>query len=142
MASEPHPFKILIADSRIDDLHSRLAFARLPDELEDAEWDYGVPLAEVKRLTAYWRDEFDWRKAEEKLNEQPQFMTDIDVEGFGTLKIHFVHQKSEVENAIPLLFVHGCKSPFHTTLSFEIIYIYLSWTYRNSWETLHRSSSI
>jgi hypothetical protein len=58
-------------------------------------------------LTKAW-EQFDWRKAEDKLNETPQFHTDVEVDGFGSLNIHFVHQKSPISGAIPLLFVHGC----------------------------------
>jgi hypothetical protein len=32
------------------------------------------------------------------------------VEGFGALSIHYVHQRSKIQGAIPLLFVHGCTS--------------------------------
>lgn len=82
----------------------------LPDEPEDSGWDYGVPLADVQRLLARWKNGYDWRKYEKELNDElPQFQTDIDVDGFGILKIHFVHKKSEVPGAIPLLFVHGSK---------------------------------
>ena len=68
-----------------------------------------VPLADVKRLVAHWKDGFDWRKAEAEINELPMFTRDIEVDGFGTLNVHYVHQVSEVKDAIPLLFVHGCK---------------------------------
>ena len=103
------PFTISIADSEISKLKQRLELATFPDELDDAGWDYGVPLADVKRLTAYWKDQFDWRKAEAKLNKLPQFKTTILVEDFDPIGIHFVHQKSDVKGAIPLLFCHGCK---------------------------------
>jgi Epoxide hydrolase N terminus len=101
-------FEISIPDDRINDLKQRLELAKFPDELEDAGWDYGSPLSDVKRLTAYWKDEFNWRKAEEQLNKLPQFTTNIQCDGFEDLKIHFVHKKSDVKGAIPLLFIHGC----------------------------------
>lgn len=85
---------------------------RFPDELEEAGWAYGSPLKDVQRLVAYWKDGYDWRKQEKLINDSmPQFTEDISVDRFGTLNIHFVHQKSSVKNAIPLLFVHGCKYP-------------------------------
>lgn len=103
------PFKINISDERIEHLHKKLALTTLPDELEDAGRDYGVPLADIQRLLARWKSGYDWRKHEKELNDElPQFQKNIDVERFGSFKIHFVHKKSEVENAIPLLFVHGC----------------------------------
>jgi len=59
---------------------------------------------------AYWKDGYDWRKHEAQLNDElPQFTRDIEVEGFGLLNVHYVHKKSSVASAVPLLFVHGCK---------------------------------
>ena len=102
------PFKINVPDTDIDVLKQKLKLTRLPDELDEADWEYGVPLADVKRLVAYWKNGYDWRKAEAQINELPMFTRDIDVDDFGTLNIHYVHKKSECVNAIPLLFVHGC----------------------------------
>ncbi|KAL6300107.1 alpha/beta-hydrolase [Sparassis latifolia] len=106
------PFKVSVPDADIDLLHKKLELVRLPDELDDAGWDYGVPLTDIRRLVEYWKNGFDWRKAEAEINEVPQFTRDIDVEGFGTLNIHYVHEKSTEENAIPLLFVHGWPGHF------------------------------
>ncbi|OBZ72742.1 putative epoxide hydrolase [Grifola frondosa] len=107
-----HPFKLSVLQTDIDNLHKKLDIARLPDELDDAGWEYGVPLADVTRLLAHWKDGFDWRKAEAEINELPQFTRDIDVDGFGTLNIHYVHQQSAAQNAIPLLFIHGWPGHF------------------------------
>ena len=104
------PFKLTVSDADFDLLQKKLELFRFPDELDGAGWDYGAPLADVKRLTAYWKSGFDWRKAEAKINELPMFTRDIEVDGFGTLNVHYVHQVSAVQDAIPLLFVHGCKS--------------------------------
>lgn len=104
------PYTVNIPDDRLRKLRSKLAVVDFPDELDAAEWDYGAPLTDVKRLTAYWKDEFDWKKQEKELNRLPNFQTSVKVDGFGALDIHFVHQRSEAPNAIPLLFVHGCKS--------------------------------
>jgi hypothetical protein len=68
----------------------------------------GAPLADVEKITKKW-EKWDWRQAEERLNNVPQYHSGVKVDGFGELDIHFVWQKSEVTNAIPLLFVHGCK---------------------------------
>ncbi|OBZ71357.1 putative epoxide hydrolase [Grifola frondosa] len=106
------PFKISVSDSDIELLHKKLELARLPDELDEAGWEYGVPLTDVQRLIARWKNGFDWRKAEAKINELPQFTRDIEVDGFGTLDIHYIHQKSKVQGAIPLLFVHGWPGHF------------------------------
>lgn len=108
MAS-PQPFTIDVPQARVDRLKQKLSLAEFPDELEESGWDYGSPLADIKRLTKAW-EKWDWRQAEKKLNQYPQFHTDIEVDGFGTLDIHFIHQISQAKSAIPLLFVHGCES--------------------------------
>lgn len=101
------PYKIDVPQSKLDGLRQKLSAAEFPNELSDAGWEMGSPLSNVQRLTKVW-ETFDWRKAEAKLNETPQFHTDINVDNYGTLDIHFVHQTSCVNSAIPLLFVHGC----------------------------------
>ncbi|KAI0075138.1 alpha/beta-hydrolase [Panus rudis PR-1116 ss-1] len=107
------PFKLSIADSELELLKKKLELTRFPDELEGAEWSYGAPLADVKRLVAKWKDGFDWRKSEASINSIPQFTRDIEVgDGHGVLNVHYIHQKSEVDNAIPLLFVHGWPGHF------------------------------
>ena len=104
------PYRISIPDSELDFLHRKLEVFRFPDEQDGAaQWDYGAPLADVVRITSHWKDAFDWHKVETELNKLPMYTRDIDVDGFGTLNIHYVHQKSQLENAIPLLFVHGCR---------------------------------
>ena len=103
------PFTISVSDDKLNLLRSKLELATFPDELEDADWKYGVPLADIKRLAERWRNGYDWRKHEKELNsELPMFTRDIDVDGFGSLNIHYVHEKSTATNAIPLLFCHGC----------------------------------
>lgn len=101
-------FKISVQDDALALLQRKLADVRLPDELSDAGWDYGAPLSDVKRLVNKWKDGYDWRAHERKLNQLPMFTRDIEVEEFGVLNVHYVHQRSELESAIPLLFVHGC----------------------------------
>lgn len=102
------PYTIEVPSSSIEFLEKKLAVSTFPDELSGAKWNYGTPLAEVKRLAAYWQHGFDWRKQEAAMNELPHFRTDIDVDGFASIDLHFVHQKSDNVAAIPLLFVHGC----------------------------------
>ena len=106
------PFTINISDARIADLKQRLSLAKFPDELHDAVWDLGAPLSDVRRLVQYWNDGFDWRKAEKQLNDLPQFTTTIQCEGFGELSIHFLHKKSKIKGAVPLLFAHGWPGSF------------------------------
>ncbi|KAL4249282.1 peptidase S33 family protein [Abortiporus biennis] len=106
------PFTVNILDSELEDLRKKLEGTRFPDELEDAKWDYGVPLSDMKRLVGLWKEGFHWRKIEKSINELPQFTRDIEVDDFGTLSIHYLHKKSEVKDAIPLLFVHGWPGHF------------------------------
>lgn len=103
------PYTICVSDEKLEKLSQKLSLASFPDELDDAGWDYGAPLADLKRLTQYWKEKFDWRKQETRINELPNFTTSIEVDKFGSVDVHFVHQKSEIHTAIPLLFVHGCR---------------------------------
>jgi hypothetical protein len=109
MAPE-QPFEIAVSDDELELLNRKLEDSRLPDEVNGAKWAYGVPLGDIKRLVNRWQDGYDWRKQESKLNSLPMFTRPIAVEGFGDLSVHYVHQRSTVEGAIPLLFVHGCTS--------------------------------
>jgi len=61
-----------------------------------------VPLATLQELVHYWQTEYDWRKVEARLNELPQFITEID-----GLDIHFIHVRSKHDNALPLIVTHG-----------------------------------
>ncbi|WP_207892437.1 epoxide hydrolase family protein [Paenibacillus pinisoli] len=96
------PFEVHIPQEAIDDLKLRLSLVRWPDrELVD-DWTQGVPLAAAQELIAYWKDEYDWREFEKRLNTFPQFRTRID--GVG---IYFIHLRSKHDNAMPLLLSHG-----------------------------------
>jgi pimeloyl-ACP methyl ester carboxylesterase len=86
----------------LDDLRQRLARARLPDEVEGAGWDYGFPVAYLRELVDSWRDEYDWRKHEARLNEFDHFRTTVNGQA-----IHFVHARAARAGARPLLLLHG-----------------------------------
>ena len=101
-SSKVNPFKIEVGDAVLDDLKQRLARTRFPDELDGVEWDYGTDLGYLKELVEYWQTKFDWRKQEQRLNEFPQFKTEVD-----GLDVHFLHVRSKHENALPLLMAHG-----------------------------------
>ena len=103
-------FKISVTDDALALLKRKLDDTRLPDEVNGAGWDYGVPLGDIRRLASRWKDGYNWRTHERKLNELPMFTRTIAVDGFGELNVHYVHQRSTVEGAIPLLFAHGCAS--------------------------------
>lgn len=96
------PFTIAIPDRDIQDLKTRLAMTRFPDQIPDTGWDYGTDTVYLKELVDYWQNDFDWREQERALNEFDQFTTDI--EG---LQVHFIHQRSSNPDATPLLITHG-----------------------------------
>ena len=101
------PFKIAVEDAVLRDLQDRLARTRWPDQIDSTDWEYGVPLAEMRQLVEHWRTKYDWRQEERKLNELDQFVTKID-----GLDIHFVHMRSKEKNALPLVIVHGWPGSF------------------------------
>ncbi|KAF8494531.1 Alpha/Beta hydrolase protein [Gautieria morchelliformis] len=93
---ESLPFTLSISDHALASLNSKLSTVQFPNELSDAGGNT--------------QDGYDWRKHGRDINASlPQFTADISVEGFETLNIHFVHKRSAVESAIPLLFVHGSR---------------------------------
>ena len=96
------PFRIDIPQGALDDLKSRLAMTRWPDEIPGLGWSRGVPLDYLKELAEYWRTEYDWRADEAVLNSYPQYITEID----GT-NVHFIHVRSPEPDALPLLLTHG-----------------------------------
>jgi microsomal epoxide hydrolase len=96
------PFKIDIPQSRLDDLKQRLAATRWTDEMPGVGWSRGAPLAYVKELAEYWRTSYDWRAVEARLNQYPQFLTEID-----GAQVHFLHVRSPEPDATPLILTHG-----------------------------------
>lgn len=96
------PFEIQVSDAAIEDLQRRLAATRMPDQLRQTSWEYGTDSSYLAELLSYWRNDFDWREQESQLNQFDQFKTEID-----GLDMHFIHQRSENPNAIPLMVVHG-----------------------------------
>ena len=101
------PFTIDVPDSVLADLRERLARARMPDEPEGVGWQLGMNQAYLRQLVDYWRDEFDWRAQERRLNRLEQFKTTID-----GLDIHFVHRRSAEPDAFPLILSHGWPGTF------------------------------
>lgn len=107
-----HPFEVSFSAAGIDDLRRRLQQAIYPDELDNVNWDLGSPLTDVQWLAKHWATSFNFKQAEARLNDLPQYITTIDCDGFGPLDIHFVHIRSEDPRAIPLLFSHGWPGSF------------------------------
>jgi pimeloyl-ACP methyl ester carboxylesterase len=102
MSDDATPFRIDVPDSELRDLRERLRRTRWPERETVADWSQGVPLDYVRELCRYWADEYDWRATEARLNELPQFRTEID--GLG---IHFLHVRSPRPDALPLVLTHG-----------------------------------
>ena len=100
--TENRPFRVGMPDEAIADLRRRTAATRWPSKELVADRSQGVQLATIQELVSYWATDYDWRKAEAKLNALPQFTTEID-----GANIHFIHVKSEHENALPLIMTHG-----------------------------------
>ena len=100
--TEIRPFTLAIEQDQLDDLNRRLDTVRWPDRETVDDWSQGTPLAVLQDLVAYWREGYDWRKCESRLNSLGQFVTELD-----GLAIHFLHVRSPHENALPLLITHG-----------------------------------
>src|SRR5215216_6678430 len=96
------PFRVDVPEEDLVDLRRCIAATQWPERETVADESQGVPLAMIQELARYWATDYDWRKREAKLNALPQFMTEID-----GLDIHFIHVRSEHENALPLIVTHG-----------------------------------
>jgi microsomal epoxide hydrolase len=98
----PRPFTIRVPDEMLADLQNRLGRVRWPDQNPGGGWQYGSDLTYMKALTAYWRDKYDWRAHERRLNRTRQFL--VSIEG---INIHFIHEQGVGPNPMPLLLSHG-----------------------------------
>jgi pimeloyl-ACP methyl ester carboxylesterase len=96
------PFRINVPEEDLDDLRRRIAATNWPEKETVADQSQGVPLAMIQKLARHWATDYDWRKVEANLNALPQFMTEID-----GLDIHFIHVRSQQEDALPLIVNHG-----------------------------------
>jgi pimeloyl-ACP methyl ester carboxylesterase len=96
------PFRVHFSDEALADLKRRVLATRWPEQETVADQSQGMPLAMIRELARYWATDYDWRKAEAKLNALPQFVTTID-----GLDIHFIHVRSREKNALPLIITHG-----------------------------------
>jgi epoxide hydrolase len=99
---EIRPYRIDVPNAVLDDLKERLARTRWPDAETVDDWSQGIPLAYTRDLAAYWADGYDWRPREAALNRFDHHLTEID-----GLDIHFIHQRSPHDDALPLLITHG-----------------------------------
>ncbi len=101
-ATEVRPFHVDIPDEALEDLRRRIAATNWPEKETVADESQGVPLAVIRKLARYWMTDYNWRAFESNLNALPQFMTPID-----GLDIHFIHVRSQHEDALPLIVNHG-----------------------------------
>jgi epoxide hydrolase len=96
------PFRVAVPEAELEDLRERLERTRWPRPGTVGDWSQGVPTDYVRELCEYWRDGYDWRRLEERLNALPQFRAEVD--GVG---IHFLHVRSPEPGALPLVMTHG-----------------------------------
>jgi pimeloyl-ACP methyl ester carboxylesterase len=99
---EVRPFQVDIPEPALDEMRRRIAATQWPERETVADTSQGVPLETMQRLARYWGSDYDWRECEAKLKAFPQFITQID-----GLDIHFIHVRSEHEDALPIVVNHG-----------------------------------
>src|SRR5262245_29865136 len=101
-ATAVRPFEVKISDEKIVELRRRIEEARLPSKELVEDRSQGVQLATIKEIARYWATDYDFGRVEARLNALPQFTTEID-----GVEIHFIHVRSEHEDALPLVMTHG-----------------------------------
>ena len=94
-------FKVDVAQADLDDLLARLANTRLPEAAPGDDWELGTPNHYLREMVDLWQNGFDWRKQEARINQFPQYLTEIDGQD-----IHFIHVPSVEADATPLLLIH------------------------------------
>jgi pimeloyl-ACP methyl ester carboxylesterase len=101
-ATEVRPFYVAVPEEQLVDLRRRIAATNWPEKETVPDQSQGVPLALIQELARHWMTDYDWRTCEASLNALPQFVTEID-----GLDIHFIHVRSQHEDALPLIVNHG-----------------------------------
>jgi pimeloyl-ACP methyl ester carboxylesterase len=101
------PFTVRVPDAAIADLARRLEQARWPDDVNAGAWTSGMPLRVLRQVVDHWRDRFDWRAAERRLNTLPQFTAELDGH-----TLHYVHVKGVDSGSRPLVITHGWPGSF------------------------------
>lgn len=101
------PFQFEASDEALADLRSRIAATKWPGREPVEDGSHGVQLQTIQKLARYWANDYDWRKAEAKINALPHFLTNID-----GLDIHFIHVRSKHKNALPIIVTHGWPGSF------------------------------
>ncbi len=109
---EPQSFTIDVSDEALQDLKRRLKATRFPDQMEGTAWTYGTDTAYLRELVDYWATDFDWRAEEARLNSFNNYRIEnyrIEIDGQG---LHYIHERSDTDDAIPLLMLHRWPSSF------------------------------
>src|SRR6185295_9795281 len=96
------PFQMSTPEVELTELRRRINATRWPERETVTDASQGVQLATTQALARYWATDYDWRTIEAKMTALPQFITEID-----GLDIHFIHVRSQHENALPLIVTHG-----------------------------------
>ncbi|HET8783525.1 MAG TPA: epoxide hydrolase, partial [Pyrinomonadaceae bacterium] len=96
------PFQVNTPEAELIELRRRIQATRWPERELVNDQSQGVQLATMQKLADYWVNNYDWRKCEARINSYPQFITEID-----GLDIHFLHVRSQHENALPVIITHG-----------------------------------
>ena len=99
---EPQPFTVNVPEATLADLRERLARVRWADAPPDAGWQFGTDLAYLQELVAYWRDRYDWRAYEARLNAFAHYTVPL-----AGIALHFIHQPGVGPHPLPLLLSHG-----------------------------------
>jgi pimeloyl-ACP methyl ester carboxylesterase len=102
VTADIRPFRVNVPDAEVADLIRRVKATKWPDHETVTNDSQGVQFNTIQKLARHWATEWDWRKAEAKLNAVPNFITEID-----GLDIHFIHVKSKHPNAMPIIVTHG-----------------------------------
>ena len=102
IATEIRPFRVDFPDEALEELRRRIKATNWPEKETVADQSQGVPLAMIQELARYWATEYDWRRVEARLNALSQSITEID-----GLDIHFIHARSQHEDALPVVVNHG-----------------------------------
>jgi pimeloyl-ACP methyl ester carboxylesterase len=105
--SDIRPFRVSFAEEQLTDLRQRIKATKWPERETVPDETQGVRLATMQALATYWASDYDWRKAEARINSYPNFITNID-----GMDIHFIHVKSKEKNALPMIVTHGWPGSF------------------------------
>jgi pimeloyl-ACP methyl ester carboxylesterase len=102
------PFALPYSQAAVDDLRSRLAQTRWPDEIPGSGWEYGADLSYMKQICTYWKDQFDWKAQIDRMSRFHHFRY-TDGSGLG---VHFIHQRGKGPAPLPLVITHGWPGSF------------------------------